>query len=279
VRFVLAILAFVAASGCDWRADGGQRLQGLIPEVLEAACAATDAAALEVGEVTGDSLAGTWALLKVGHASIAKPVAMDLTITDLFLVQVPPDRSVMTWTFCDQAVTSTSALFGGTTTPGALQADLALVPLVFPLDGTDTLPGGHGVWSWGVQGLPEGEPLPEAADDPRLWDQDGDGLPAVTVEVTTPKGHRYMARRERFDLKPATLDPGGQGLEGQFDLLAVDEHVYDADHPLLKTVAAMTPAALGNTFTLRRVPAEFGCTEVRAARDALFPPAPEVAGE
>jgi len=269
----------VAVSSCDWQADGSQRLEGLIPEAQEAVCAAQEVVALEVGEVTGDSLAGTWALKKVGHASIAKPVAMDLTITDLFLVQVPPDRSVMTWTFCDQAVASTSALFGGTTTPAALQADLALVPLVFPLNGSDTIPGGHGVWSWGVQGLPEDEALPEAADDAQLWDQDGDGHPAVTVEVISPKGHRYMARRERFDLMPATLSEDGQRLDGDFALLAVEEHAYGADNPLLKTVAPMTPAAEGNTFSLRRVPPGYTCAEVRAAREALFPSAPEVGGE
>lgn len=114
--------------------------------------------------------------------------------------------------------------------------------------------------------------LPASADDERVYDQDGDGNPGVTMVLSgLMDGQVYAVQWNR--IAPAGATVAEDRIEGllEFDLA---EHVLGSDPPL---IAQFTPEAFPDpepcwsTFQMVRVPDEADCAWLEAELVTLFP--------
>jgi hypothetical protein len=114
------------------------------------------------------------------------------------------------------------------------------------------------------------DPLPTEPDDPRVWDQDEDGHPGVTIKVLQPPGYRYMVRRAVWTIKPATITPGASRIEGTLDF-TIDEGAVGHDGPnSLATIIPIVPDADGGTYTLVRTTEYYSCQQLLAEYPGIF---------
>jgi hypothetical protein len=118
---------------------------------------------------------------------------------------------------------------------------------------------------------PDAEPLPTEADDPRVWDQDEDGHPGVTVSVSGfASGDIYVVQRQRASYA-GTLDDDGRlsGLVADTS----EQSVIGSTNALLDQNIPTTPHPDANRSRIRlvRVAEPYDCDRVVAEADTLFP--------
>jgi hypothetical protein len=270
------LLVALLLAGCGWRADGVARLEA---RFAGADALATDGGAdalvpdVDLGEVEGEDLSGTWAVRIQLVGTMRSPLGdWPMRLENLFLGEVDAERAWLELVFCDQlSHIDSGSDMGRAEVPEALREALAAAPLSIPLQGDDTIPAGVIAWTWGLQGMddPAQDALPESADEPRVWDQDGDGFDGVTMRVLSPEGDRYMVRRARWELEAATLAAGGDDLRGALSM-HIDERAYGASAPLIDQVAPIEAMDGGCSYELVRVPSDYSCEQLRAQRAGLF---------
>lgn len=126
---------------------------------------------------------------------------------------------------------------------------------------------------------PANEPLPTDPNDPRLVDDDGDGNLGVTVRIRVSddlEGELYIARREIFAYDLA-LD-GPDRLVGTVTDSS-EQLVIGASDPIFASVEGQWtqhPDLSHSPIILVRVADDVDCTQLRADRDRLFPPVPDI---
>ena len=118
--------------------------------------------------------------------------------------------------------------------------------------------------------------LPTDPNDPRIFDDDGDGKPGVTAIVThngKPIGEIYLARREIFAYDLTEQADGS--------LMGVvkdrsEQLVVGASDDIYKITDPWTQHAdlSKSPIILRKVERSCDCAQLRAERDSLFPPNP-----
>lgn len=125
--------------------------------------------------------------------------------------------------------------------------------------------------------------LPESADDPRVIDQDGDGEPGMTVRVEgIISGDIYVAQRNWKvfcgDLVFGDETTGSESaprIAGNIRW-GMDQRVLGASNGLLnrQTDSVPHPDLSRNTFEIVPIDPEWGCDDIEAHADGLFPPPP-----
>lgn len=116
---------------------------------------------------------------------------------------------------------------------------------------------------------PANDSLPVEAEDPRIWDQDGDGKPGVTVRITgIADGEVYVIQRDTHGLDGEASD---DRMDGLADWLT-EQVVLGADNPILttQTSSVRDPDASASYFRSTRIGEEVGCEAILAQRDELF---------
>jgi hypothetical protein len=125
---------------------------------------------------------------------------------------------------------------------------------------------------------PARDPLPTDPTDPRVADDDRDGKPGVTAHVTvSPElaGDIYLARREIFAYD---VDEQSNGSLTGVVRDRSEQLVVGASNPVFLTQARWTqhPDLTKSPIILRPVDRSWDCDRLRAERDSLFPPTPQV---
>jgi hypothetical protein len=116
-----------------------------------------------------------------------------------------------------------------------------------------------------------GEPLPTTAEDPRVWDQDGDGKPGITVRISgLLSGDIYMVQRQTATYT-GTLQEEGR-LEG-YVVEAVEDSVLGATNALLnKNLPRQQHADPERSrVQLRRLAPGYDCDRLVQEAPTLFP--------
>ena len=119
---------------------------------------------------------------------------------------------------------------------------------------------------------PESDPLPTAANDPRVFDQDGDGKPGITVEARAfgfISGDVYMIERLRIRLdgEVVSLD----WIEGQIEG-TVEQVIIGASNRLFLGLiqSRPDPVSTHSFFILKRIDPAWTCEDILAHREELF---------
>ncbi len=125
---------------------------------------------------------------------------------------------------------------------------------------------------------PVNDKLPTDPNDPRIADDDGDGKPGVTATILISgevRGEIYIARREIFAYD--VVEEADGSLVGTVRDRS-EQLVIDATDEVFKTPDTWVQHAdlTKSPIVLRPVGRDWDCDQLRADRNDLFPPTPEV---
>lgn len=280
VRKILLVALLLPLHAC-WTADGAARLDELYPEkdeqtavepadvmdTLEELASQEDVASLQ--EVSLEAQYGTWAVrmkLPATMEIFQGFTPYNLLLTNLFLADWSEDGLV--WTFCHQTADLDADGLGATEMIPETEAAIGEVPVLIETENGAGIPSQRVVWTWGVKDLedPATDALPTTGDDPKVWDQDDDGNPGVTIHVLSPEGYRFMVRRAIWDLNPPSMTQG-DGFAGTL-AFQVHEGAVGYDGPsTLKTLIPVVPDASGGTYEMVRVESTLTCEELKSRTD------------
>ena len=276
-----ALAIILVLSGCGWKSDGLERLEALYPTKVPVVPDAGSTAVIDLGTPKCSGFDGRWAVRLVQKGTIA-PVgeAWGMSVTDLFLADSADQAFSLR--FCDQQVAITTS--GGSTDLGRskvselLQSTLSRVPITLALPGDGTFQANNLVWLWGLKGVtnPLTDALPNKDDyvgNARVWDQDDDGKPGVTLQILAPAGDRYMVRRAVWTFAPGKLTFDNQWITGALSS-AITESGLDSTNALLLTAAPITPKPEGTVYQLRCVGSTYTCDALSKDQAVLFRDAP-----
>jgi hypothetical protein len=105
------------------------------------------------------------------------------------------------------------------------------------------------------------DPLPSDPDDPRVFDQDGDGNPGVTIRVEgIVSGDMYIVQRSWTRLEGALLGDGSFGGRLFFGNAQV---VLDSTSPFLGDPPSSRPLPNLSWFRIARLPEDADCAKAR----------------
>jgi len=224
-------------------------------------------------------LEGTWAMVQVYPQTAVLPFAGEITRTSHVVqwVVVEQDNEALTLhdryclTFVDDGTPLVSTVI-----PVAFMASLR------PLPRTATLVEEHGDILFvqdpylEVRGAmlenPEGDELPVGQYDSRVFDQDEDGYPGMTVSVNILgiiEGQTYIVQRVRYELYGKVLSP--DRIEGTIEW-SDEQTVLEATNPLLKvdTIGYPDPDPTKHVFVMVRMQESLPCEWLRGNWRELF---------
>jgi hypothetical protein len=131
-------------------------------------------------------------------------------------------------------------------------------------------------WVTSVSGArledPENDPLPTSADDPRVFDQDGDGKPGLTVRVSVLgliSGEVYVVQRDRSRLSGTVVS--NDAIDGLVEWTS-EQSVLGASNPFLVggTAARIDPVPEHSFFRARRISEATTCADLLETAQTLF---------
>jgi hypothetical protein len=239
------------------------------------------------------SVAGTWVIRILGTQIVKAPlVAKPLYPKTLFYMLVNMTQSgtdiVVDGRYCDRAEIDE---------PGSLAT--AVIPDKWAhTEKTVRRPGTLVVGADGVSVLtlplftelagavfdPNTDPLPTTVSDPRVIDEDNDGHPGITVNLTgIVNGSLYSVQRQVTAVTAIAVAP--DRFEGVLDFKS-EQTVLDSTSTTLtamygQSTTSPDPTACDSTFAMVRIADAAGnpsggsaistCADVRAQETALFP--------
>lgn len=113
---------------------------------------------------------------------------------------------------------------------------------------------------------PGTDPLPTEANDPRLADDDSDGKPGITINLTGSfSGSLYSAQRDESALQGLAIS--AERIEGGMTY-ASQQSVVDSSNPQIKllyglSITSSDPTACSSSFVMVKVPDVATCQWVR----------------
>ncbi|MFN4218291.1 MAG: hypothetical protein ACK4HB_03310 [Candidatus Bipolaricaulia bacterium] len=235
--------------------------------------------ALGIGSAQAPDISGAWAHLQVMSSVTNAPVLGTInlkTITTLRLEVIQKDTDLLiTFEPCAVESESSSPFF----------------KIIFPeafvkYMGIDIKPArleSQGS-SWQlfqprytiVRGVrlqdPEKDALPTDPNDPRIFDQDKDGKPGMTIRVSVLgllEGEIYIIQRDWNSLRSTTLTP--QIIDGLIEW-GSEQVVLGASNPLLAGQSENTPDPKreNSYFRTTRIDPTMSCAQIVKERDKLF---------
>jgi hypothetical protein len=220
-------------------------------------------------------VSGRWASLETQTAIVTLESLgqMEQVSTSLYLAVHDGDN--VTFELCDWATTDDTGLYTTLMSP-------ALLGSLEPLDRTfsvDSVLGGfeykvtQGVTLRGVN-LSDAmaEAMPTAKDDSRIYDQDGDSKPGVTLVIQgTLQGELHVIHRHKAALTGTLISD--ERIEGR--AAWTTEQVILGSNPAAleeqKPVAVTHPDPAKSHFTMVKIGDNDTCADILAKRDSLFP--------
>jgi hypothetical protein len=224
------------------------------------------------------AFSGAWAGLKVLSDSATFPLVGELARTTtlvqrLTIVQAGTSLTVI-GTYCAADFDNGPALT--TIIDPAFVRSLGAISVTGSIDALGTPTRFAQSWSTELHGVrlvnPETDPLPTSASDPRVFDQDHDGKPGITVHACalgTITGDVYIIERLRTRLEGQVVSP--DRIEGRIEG-TVEQVVLGATNALFLggILSRPDPVSAHSFFVLERVDPVWGCQEILLHRVTLF---------
>jgi hypothetical protein len=234
-------------------------------------------------EVPSDlDLSGIWAMVQITSEIARIPIVGDRTRTTTthlrLIIEQRDDVLSVLETNCGTNIDD-GTMMVNTTIPEAFlrslgvterAARLELVSGMDPATGTSSLER-RIVFPWNTQVLgarledPENEALPMDAADPRVFDQDNDGHPGMTVRVEIMGligGEVYVVQRNRNRLIGTVISPGF--IRGPIEW-ETEQVILGASSPFLASggEGSPDPDPERNFFLARRIDPMFDCADIQ----------------
>jgi hypothetical protein len=209
--------------------------------------------------------------------------SMNASVTIYGTVTIADDPASSSVTFaahyCRSVLTGTGTglLMGsGLVTPDIVMSSTKLDPVVFSAAMENgavrwSVPEVHGPvgWTW----TSPSDALPTSSSDPRVVDQDSDGNPGVTIDVTlsTSSFPVYVVQTDR-DTFSGTADS-----HGNLTAVVVDgaqQNVIGSSNPIFAMASLTTEPdsdTSQNVASFVRVPSALACEDLLAQTGTLFP--------
>ncbi len=224
-------------------------------------------------------LTGTWAVMQVTSDIVVYPFVGQRTRTTTLILHVDMRQSGSNVTVAEtHCIVDTDAgtTMVSTEIPEAFLRSLGVVERVATLEATTDGWRFIEPWPTEVHGArladPVNDPLPPTADDPRVFDQDGDGNPGITVRVSILgliSGEVYAVQRLWKLLEGTVVTPDLiRGL-----ITWTNEQVtIGASNPFLNTSgdAQIDPVRERSYFVAIRVRPGTTCDDLKESWRALF---------
>jgi hypothetical protein len=238
-----------------------------------------------------DDLTGWWALDETQTALVSNVPAigtMTQTSRSLYLVEISqntadPERPLMRARLCDWVTADDIGLTTTAMNPSifALMASMTRELTLTDDPAEPRLTTSEGIQLRGLRlDAPAVDAFPTALDDPRVFDEDGDANPGVTLFLnglfpgTLHVAHRHKARLDGCFLEADHV----AGLT----TWTTEQLILGSEPATLMDVqpdAQTHPDASLSFFSLRRATVDSAlitdCEALKSARDALFPPVTE----
>lgn len=223
-------------------------------------------------------LSGRWVMVQTLAAVGDLPFVGEISLvsTVMLLVDVVQEGDVLTMqdAYCRTEIELDTDLFTSQVPDlfmDSLDPPARTVTLAWQ---SDTL-GVSQDWHLEIRGAvlddPENDPLPTNAYDRRVFDQDGDGFPALTVPVSLANmvtGDTYVVQRVRYRLDGAVIDE--DTIEGSLEWTTEQTIVAATDFILTLPFVAMTdPDPTKHRFVMYRVDDSWTCATARERIDLL----------
>lgn len=214
---------------------------------------------------------GTYVLWQKTVSTTKLPVVKDVTATttaiSLLQLNHKADRLSGSGTLCDLKLESTSSVVK-TTFPDAFLKVVQSVSFDAKLEERAGRPYLVSTQKTQVLGAnlkaPHLDPMPKEADDPRVYDQDGDGAPGVTVRVSgIVSGEVHLVQRTKTRFSGAATANGFAG-GIHYEL---EQNVIGATSSMLKRGPNPVADPNGSAFSLIRVPKNTSCQQAKLAVD------------
>jgi hypothetical protein len=111
--------------------------------------------------------------------------------------------------------------------------------------------------------------LPTVKTDPRVFDQDMDTNPGVTVMPQTPiMGNVYVVERRLYSYENGLVVSPTQLSGSVVD--RSEQYILDADVPALKTQVPTMPVDAMSVFQMVKLSTQYDCTRLKAEAPTLF---------
>jgi len=228
---------------------------------------------------TPPDLQGTWAMLQVYPRIAQLPLVGESTqtshVVQLVDVQQNGMSLVMTDRYCFTAIEESSSL-ATTEIPDAFMRALRPSPREATLGEQDDVITFTQTRYFEIRGAvlknPETEELPVDPADPRVIDQDGDGFPGMTVNVTLlglMEAQIYVVQRVQYQLQGVVLSMDRiEGLVAWTD----EQIVLEATSPLLMagSESIQDPDPTKHFFVMLRAEEDWTCEWLRENWRVLF---------
>jgi hypothetical protein len=107
--------------------------------------------------------------------------------------------------------------------------------------------------------------LPTAADDPAVYDWDGDGKPGATLKLSVPllpDGELYVVQRGHSVLNGRITQPGQ--IEGGIDVRSFEQRVLGARPGFLNKSPDIQPDPKESRFSITQIAPGSSCDTLRA---------------
>ena len=224
-------------------------------------------------------LTGTWAMIQVYPQIAILPMAGEVprSSTVAQFVEITQSGSMLTMrdTYCFTDVDDGTPLVE-TVIPEAFMASLVPGPrtaiLVEQTESVRFEASTYVEVRGAVLDDPLSDPLPTDASDLRVFDQDGDGNPGMTVHVTIlglVEGETHVVQRVSYRLSGAVISR--DRIEGTIEW--TDEQVVlGATNALLKadTIGSLDPDPDAHRFVMVRVDKTWTCETLRDQLDVII---------
>jgi len=232
-----------------------------------------------LGATPSLDLSGTWAEWQILSEFATLPLAGDVVRTSTVTMRVTIEQTgssvALRWTFCASVIDNGSPI-ASTIIPEAFLASLGEVAAIATLDATSGPVRFSQPWTLEIRGAQlanaETDPLPTSPDDPRVVDQDGDGKPGLTVQVSALgllTGEVYVVQRVRTKLAGIVVSP--DRIEGLVEwtteqvTLAATDPIFMSELP-----SRPDPIAENSAFLFVRIDPTWTCTEILDRQSLLL---------
>ncbi len=223
-------------------------------------------------------LSGAWACRKILSDTVTFPLVGELERASTLIQRVTIEQTglalVLSSAYCSVGFDNGTVL----TTRVDQTFTRLLPPVVTAAALDDSTSPARFCQSWSVElhgvrlACPETDALPTDARDPRVFDQDGDGKPGITVRVAAfgvLTGDVYVVQRFRTRLVGAVVSE--HRIEGHVEGVVEQVILGATDAVFLGTLTSRPdPVAERSPFVLVRIDAETSCATILSCSEALF---------